>query len=308
MVNFIIPGFYENFDLNIKLVQLLKLHPEWFRDNIAIEAIYGVFPFNIFDGGRIFSSYRHATLEEIQIIKYVINETYGISLRQVCTNPQLEEKNFHNRFANICLSICEDEKNEIIINNDNLKEYIKINYPKYSFISSTTKRLSTIDRFQDELANDDYKIICLDYDINHAWKMLEELSQEEKDKCEFLCNAICPPGCTERKKHYYYNGQFALNFGENYHMSECGITDSTVSNIVRNYNNNITPDELYNKYAPMGFSHFKLEGRTLPTIEVALNYAYYMAKPEYHDEVVHQLTVSLHDFGNKMFNQVFKYI
>ena len=65
MINFIIPGFYENFGVNIKLLELMKLHPELFRENINIEAIYGVFPFNILDGGRNFSSYRHATIEEI---------------------------------------------------------------------------------------------------------------------------------------------------------------------------------------------------------------------------------------------------
>ena len=305
MVNFIIPGFYENFNLNIKLLELMALHPEVFRENINIEAIYGVFPYNILDGGRNFASYRHATIEEIQYIKYIINDRYRISLRQVCTNPQLEEKNFHNRFANLCLQICENENNEIIINNDKLKEYIKITYPKYKFVSSTTKRITKIEDFKNELANDDYKIVCLDYDLNHTWKVLENLSPEEKNKCEFLCNAICPPGCPERKNHYFLNGQFALHFGEPYQMSTCGIRNTTVSNATRCFKNNITPDELYNKYVPMGFSHFKIEGRTLATIELAENYAYYMAKPEHHDELVFALCGNLNDFETKIFSQQF---
>ena len=110
----------------------------------------------------------------------------------------------------------------------------------------------------------------------------------------------------ERKNHYYYNGQYALNFGEIYQMSECGIRDTTVSNTVRTFRNNITPDELYNKYAPMGFSHFKIEGRTLPSIEIAQNYAYYMAKPEHHDELALALCNHLNDFKSKMFTQSFQ--
>lgn len=306
MINFVIPGFYENFTLNTKLLELLHTHPEIFREGIAVEAVYGVFPFNIFDGGRNFAEYSHATIEEIKLIKHVFNDRYNISLRQVCTNPQLEKKNFHNRFANICLSICEDENNEIIINNDDLKNYIHTNYPKYKFISSTTKRLNKVEDEINEINNDDYKIICLDYDLNHHWKMLEQLIPEQKEKCEFLCNAICPPGCLERKRHYYCNGQYALNFGETYQMSECGIQNTTVSHAVRSFKNNITPDELYNKYAPMGFSHFKIEGRTLPSIEIAQNYAYYMAKPEYHDELVLSLCNNLNDFKSKMFTQSFQ--
>ena len=178
MIKFVIPGFYENFTVNTKLLELLKTHPEIFRDNIEVEAVYGVFPFNIFDGGRNFAEYSHATVEDIKMIQYIFNERYHVSLRQVCTNPQLEEKNFHNRFANICLSLCEREDNEIIINNDKLKEYIKTYYPKYQFISSTTKRLNKVEDFINEINNEDYKIVCLDYDLNHNWKMLEQLNQE----------------------------------------------------------------------------------------------------------------------------------
>ena len=40
--------------------------------------------------------------------------------------------------------------------------------------------------------------------------------------------------------------------------------------------------EIYNTYVPMGFSYFKIEGRTWSDIELACTYAYYMVKPEYH--------------------------
>ena len=305
MIHFIIPGFYENFIINTKLLDLIEHCPYMFYDDIDIEAIYGVFPFNVFDGGRIFREYSHATIEEVQLIKHIFNDKAHISLRQVCTNPVITPEYYTDRFANLCLAICEDPLNEIIINNDGLKEYIKANYPKYTFISSTTKCLSKIDSFKEELNNPDYKIICLDYNLNHNWKMLEQLTQEEKDKCEFLCNAICPPGCIERKMHYKFNGLFALGYGDDYKMEYCGVNATTVSEKVRNFSNNIPPEELYNKYVPMGFSHFKIEGRTLSTFEVAANYAYYMAKPEYHDELISTLTMHLSDHEFKVFNQTF---
>ena len=39
----------------------------------------------------------------------------------------------------------------------------------------------------------------------------------------------------------------------------------------------------------MGFEQFKLEGRTLNPIELALNYIYYLIKPEYKDEALNLL-------------------
>ena len=85
-------------------------------------------------------------------------------------------------------------------------------------------------------------------------------------------------------------------------MDHCGIRNTTVSNIVRTFHNNIPPEELYEKYAPMGFSHYKIEGRTLSSLELAGNYAYYMAKPEHHDELILALCEHLNDFDTKMFN------
>lgn len=53
--------------------------------------------------------------------------------------------------------------------------------------------------------------------------------------------------------------------------------------------NNLSPKEIYNVYAPLGFQHFKLEGRTLSDIENACNYAWYLAKPEYQLYVIKML-------------------
>ena len=115
MVNFIIPSFYEHFDINKKLLMLKKNQPLWFYDNINIESIYGVFPYWILDGGRIFVNYkRQATYEEITTI---IKTFKNLSIRLICTNPVLDEKNFNNHFINLCLNLCENENNGIVINN-----------------------------------------------------------------------------------------------------------------------------------------------------------------------------------------------
>ena len=64
-------------------------------------------------------------------------------------------------------------------------------------------------------------------------------------------------------------------------MDKCLIRHSLMDPITLNSKNNLTPDMIINTYEPLGFSHFKIEGRTLSDIDVACAYIYYMIKPEY---------------------------
>ena len=51
------------------------------------------------------------------------------------------------------------------------------------------------------------------------------------------------------------------------------------------FSTHITPDDLFGRYADMGYEHFKIEGRTMHPMNVIESYVYYMAKPEYKDMV-----------------------
>lgn len=214
-------------------------------------------------------------MEEIVTIKNYLKEQ-NIPLRLIYTNPMLQPIHFSDRFCNLVCALCEDELNEIVVNNPELEKYLRKTYPKYSFISSTTK-CKTLKESLAELQ--DYKYICLDYNQNHN-KILESLTDNEKDRIEFLCNAICPPGCPNRKEHYRLNGIQYLNFYHPYQI-HCQITGSTVSAEMLASKNNISPEEIINYYHPLGYHMFKLEGRTLNGIEVLLNYARYFIKPEH---------------------------
>lgn len=275
-INFILPGLYELSDLNFNFLNLFFKHREYFLDNVNISAVYGNFQFCIWDGGRIFSNYKHTDAETIEKIKNIYNKDFNVPVRLVCTNTELNEYDCYDRFGNTILTLCENNMNEIVVNSPILEKYVRENYPKYSFISSTTKCLNK-ENFKEEL-NKDYKMICLDYNLNHNFDLLDNLSIEEKDKCEFLINAICPPGCPNRKEHYKLNSLYHLNYCKKYHI-DCGIKDNTLSN--QKITNNISPEEILNIYSKKGFKYFKIEGRTLSKIENACNYVKYMIKPEY---------------------------
>ena len=285
-IKFIIPNLYENYEQNIKFLTYFKEHPECFYDNIEIEAVYGNFQFCIWDGGRIFNSYRQSTKEEIISITDKYNEL-GITTRLVFTNTELKEKDYYNRFCNEILNICADKNTDIVINNEGLKNYIHNIYPSYNFISSTTKCLNEQD-LKEEL-NKDYKMVCLDYNLNKNKTMLESLNKKQRSKCEFLVNAICNPACPYRKNHYRLNSIFYLNYGKEYKMDGCNIIYGILHPTMINSKNNLTIEEIKNYYIPNNFNHFKLEGRSLSWTENLCNYIRYMVKPEYQLYVITEL-------------------
>lgn len=285
-IKFIIPNLYENYEQNIKFLTYFKEHPECFYDNIEIEAVYGNFQFCIWDGGRIFNSYRQSTKEEIISITDRYNEL-GITTRLVFTNTELKEKDYYNRFCNEILNICANKNTDIVINNEGLKNYIHNIYPSYNFISSTTKCLNEQD-LREEL-NKDYKMVCLDYNLNKNKTMLESLDENQRNKCEFLVNAICNPACPFRKNHYRLNSIFYLNYGKEYKMDGCNIVYGILHPTMINSKNNLTIEEIKNYYIPNHFNHFKLEGRSLSWTENLCNYIRYMVKPEYQLYVISEL-------------------
>lgn len=293
MINFILPGFFEHYNINVKLLYAKKVNPEWFYDDINIYALYGTFPFWIWDGGRIFKNYRHATQEMVQTVLNTFNE---ISLELVCTAPEIKEKNLYNHFCNMCLQMCENPKNGIIVNNSLLESYIKTQYPQFQIISSTTKCLSLENTKKEFHSSSNYDLICLDYNLNNNWDFLNSLSKEEIRKCELLCNAICPPGCPDRKEHYKRNGSFSLNFAKPYpKLPSCSVAyTNDVCARTRNSPCNITPQQIFDIYYPKGFKYFKLEGRTLSDLENILNYSYYLIKSEHKDDFIFNMLYEDH--------------
>jgi hypothetical protein len=281
-----LPGLWNHFYLTRAFIDFIEEHPEIVNDNMVVGAVYDNFPYCIWDGGRIYTDYQQASLEDVKYIKNYFEEK-NIPLRLVYTSPVLREEHTLDRFCNLVTGVCESPLNEIVVNSPILEEHLRTNYPNYNYISSTTK-CNLFDASKNEMSKD-YKYICLDYNQNHNFKELDKLSQEQKDKTEFLCNAICPPGCPYRKEHYRLNGLFYLNYLKTYTLPKCGITDNTLSNTAQHYTNNISPEEILTTYAPKGFSMFKLEGRTLDSQEVLLNYVRYMIKPEHQFWVLSKL-------------------
>ena len=278
---FNIPGFNDHLTLNLFLLDNYVSNREMFYDDVEISSVFGNFHFCVWDGGRNFFRYTQCTKEEIEYVRdaYASRE---IPIRFIFTNPAIKEEHLDDRFGNLVLTLCEHERNEIVVNSPLMENYIRENYPKYKIISSTTKRILGHDAFLEEL-NKDYYQVCLDYDLNHDMELLNKIPMELRGKCEFLSNAICPPGCKWRKFHYNATGLSQLSYlRDTYDLQgRCQIFHSSCHPSVLGQGNNLSLEDI-EKYSKMGYKYFKLEGRTLPSSTMVAQYMYYLIKPEWH--------------------------
>ena len=310
-VKFHLPGLTRNFSFNVIFAQMLKNCPQYFREGVQIASFFGTFPPAVWNGGR---SVKGKCDEGF--IKQVIRvyNNMGIPVRFTFTNPCITEELLHDEFCNRILEFAYNDMNEVIVNSQLLEDYIRDKYPKYKLTSSTCKRLDSIDGPIEELKKD-YSIVVLDYDLNNKFDLLEKIPQEDRSRVEILCNTLCNANCKMRKEHYRLIGEYSIAYneyvksgkttpfdvGDYYAVNEvnainCECRERNAFDI-RKLPNHVTPDDIWDKYVPMGFEQFKLEGRTAGRIFLTENYLYYMVKPECRDEARLMLLYNLEKNG-----------
>ncbi|MGN0665772.1 MAG: hypothetical protein ACI4KF_04525 [Huintestinicola sp.] len=288
-IKFHLPDFYGNIKMNLAFADLLKEKPQYFYDDIEIASSYGCFPPAAWNGGRtVIGAVRREGIDET-IRQY---NSRGIPIRYTFTNPLVTEKQLKDPFSNMITRIAENGLNEIIVNVPVLEEYIRKNYPSYPLISSTVKQLEDKEALLAELEKD-YKLVVLDYNWNNRFEELSELPC--KDRIELLINPYCTPHCKRRKLHYQFLGerQFEHNmqvFGDHPERQmerkefPCPNMSFCFYDITK-FETFISAEQLYEKYVPMGYSNFKIEGRMMHPADILESYVYYLVKPEHRDEV-----------------------
>ena len=287
-INFHIPDFINHCRLNLLLLTLMQQHPEYFREGVKIASVFGAFPPSLWNGGR-----NTVGVVDDEIIKQVTKafNSRGVPLRFTFTNPLIEEKHLGDPFCNKVMRMCDNGLNEVIVLSPILEEYIRKNYPSYKITSSTCKEIRNADELSAELEKD-YHYVVLDYNWNNKFEFLETLPH--KEKCELLINACCVPNCPRRGEHYRSIGETQIKYAEymktppmmrkptHFEDFKCPSMLRHIYQIT-DLPTHISPDAIVEKYVPMGFNQFKIEGRTVPDIALAENYIYYMIKPEYKD-------------------------
>ena len=175
-----------------------------------------------------------------------------------------------------------EKRNGVIVHSDLLLKYLETNYPKLYFVSSTTKVLTDFNEFLQEVKKEDFRYVVPDFRLNKAFDKLNMLSEQEKNKVEFLCNECCWFGCKDRKQCYEIVSR--KNLGEMIPDHKCNSPDAKegyrFSKAMKNPGF-ISANDIKKIYLPMGFENFKIEGRGLGSALVLEFLLYYMVKPEY---------------------------
>ena len=274
-----LPGLCTFGMINHVLFDTMKKYPEMFRENMKIGSVYGTFPGAIWNGGRnIIDGFTNKREVEKIIKSY---NALGIPARFTWTNVLLEEKHTYDTYCNMIMNVGNNGMNQVLVNSPALEEYIRKNYPDYKILSSTTKRILSLDRLKEELKKD-YFLVVLDYDLNHDEKVLTEL-EPCADKVEILVNETCQPHCPQRAAHYREISKYQLEFDtsirfictdpspEKRLFKGCMKRPSFISY------------EQIDEYVVRGFKNFKIVGRGEGKEFYVDSLIYYLVKPEHKD-------------------------
>ncbi|MCR5785357.1 MAG: hypothetical protein K6G40_06940 [Eubacterium sp.] len=280
MINYFLPEFYGNFKLITNLHDLMEKCPDYFYDDIKIVAAYGCFPGNIWNGGRVIVGF--AGKEDIEFAIKEYNDR-GIALRFTFTNPVLEKFHVLDTYCNLCMRLAHNGKNEVLVNSPVLEEFLRMNYPDYKYISSTTKCLNDVELIKEELEKD-YSLVVLDSAMNNT----EELfNLPHKEKIELIANHYCADNCSRRKNHYDAVGHAQLEYSR-MEFGPCVNITRSFKEIQKN-RSFISTEDIFGKYKNAGFVNFKLDGRGFKREKVVESFLYYFVRPECRDEVKEKL-------------------
>lgn len=131
MINITVPDFYNYFDINIRLCELMKNHPEVFNMSCRTISMDGSFPWHFWNGGPLntqgFANFR--TLQDF-------GENPICSLIFDCSNIFIKETDLYDSQINTLLKLRNNGSNGILVSNPMVIDYISEKYPEYYFIAS----------------------------------------------------------------------------------------------------------------------------------------------------------------------------
>ena len=279
MVFYHLPGLFEFYELYKVFLPLFFNHREYFYDWCEIGSIYGAPQECLWGGGRV--GFGDADPKAVARLM----EKYGVSARLTFSNSLLEKEHLSDKKCNQLCSLFEHNgsaQSGIIVHSDLLIDYIKEKYPNFYFVSSTTKVLTDFEELKRELNRDDFKFVVPDFRLNKEFDKLDSLTEAQKNKVEFLCNECCWYDCFDRKR--CYENVSRKNLDEDCEDHVCVAPEAMQCYRFSDAMENpgfIGIEDIQKIYAKKGFSHFKIEGRSLGSAIILEFLLYYMTRSEY---------------------------
>ncbi|WP_022931358.1 hypothetical protein [Treponema bryantii] len=280
-----LPGLFEFYEFYKVFLPLYRQHRDWFYEWCDIASIYGAPEGCLWGGGR--TSLGKTDAHDV----LALMDMYNISARLTFSNSLLREEHLADKKCNELCRLFEGAKIPagVIVHSDLLVTYLKLKYPDLYLISSTTKVLTDFKDLLTELDRPDFKYVVPDFRLNKNFDKLLSLTQEQRNKVEFLCNECCDINCRSRKACYENVSRKNLaSSGDEIPDHKCTGKDGQGGYKFSKAMKNpafISIQDIQKTYLPMGFTNFKLEGRGLGSALLLEFILYYMTKPEHQLEV-----------------------
>lgn len=274
-----LPGLFEFYELYRVFLPLFRARREYFYPWCRIGSIYGAPADCLWGGGRV-----GCGEQDPRAVLDLMAE-YDISARLTFSNSLLRPEHLSDPKCNALAWLFAGyggPKNGVIVHSDLLLRHLQAEYPDLYFVSSTTKVLTDFPSLRQELDRAAFRYVVPDFRLNKALPQLDALPQGLKDKVEFLCNECCFFGCKDRKA--CYRAVSRKNLGEPGPEHRCAAPDAAGGYRFSKAMENpgfIGVEDIQNIYLPMGFSNFKIEGRSLGSALVLEFLLHYLTRPEY---------------------------
>ena len=229
--------FFENKIVSHNLEDSFKI------ENLKINSFYGAFPFFTLNGEVNLNNRNNNFLLESDIYNFF--NSIKVPFRLSCNNLYINNLDLQNGYFNLILSYGHDKGNFIEINNLEVLDFIKTNYPNYHFIYSD--QLINISLLEKLIDNKDLELIELpnfiDFSILNNLKHKNKIEIRICNKCTLYCNKM--KSCIQQE-HSFQNTYF-----------ETSVYDNCLK--INPYNNNMDIQNEIKKFQDIGYTHFKID-------------------------------------------------
>ena len=275
-----LPGLFEFYELYRVFLPLFRQHREYFYDWCEIGSIYGAPGDCLWGGGRV--GYGDCAPRDV----LRLTREYGVSARLTFSNSLLREEHLSDRKCNeLCRLFAEagGPANGVIVHSDLLLHYLEKRYPGLYFVSSTTKVLTEFQQLRQELEREEFRYVVSDFRLNRAFDRLEALPAPLERQGGISVQRMLlvrlqgQKGAATRPSAGKVWERTGRSIAAPPRTRRAGIA------FPRRWTNPgfIGVGDISNVYLPMGFSHFKIEGRSLGSALILEFLLYYLTKPEY---------------------------
>lgn len=303
---FHLPAFFTHCGFMTVLLEMKKHFPQFFRENIEIGTIDDAFQPSAWNGRYLTENI--CSLKTAEEIVRSFNER-GVPIRFTFTNPVISQKHLGDDFCNSIMKLAGNGMNEVMVTSPVLEEYIREFYPEYKITSAACESSRSFEEAA-ALLEKDYSLVALNSDLNAFPDKLAQLPNREK--IELYVNCFCTPDCPSKADHLRSVGEQQTAFANHarkypnvpFELKKYGITSvydcpcmsRNIFNI-KNLSTFISPDDITEKFLPMGISHFRIEGRSFDVLNLTETLFYYLIKPEHAAHARYEFFFHLNNAG-----------